>query len=525
MPVKPLIPENLTLDYTEEFIRLLVEGKIPIAYPRKLDEWIALRESNKAVIMRNSGWDTTDAKSYRIAPLADRISTAFADFLWGDDPTIEPNDDADADLLAELLDENDISDELHYAEEIKSSEGQVWWRIYRDDEQMDVPILEWHSRTEVIPYFRGRRLLAVAFVDTIEDEHYGEGDAHYRECWRRLEIYGPGVTRNALFKSDAHDKIGSLVPLASREETVDFEEVWIHGLPMLAGCLINKRGKGNRKRWEGRSDYEGVCDLLYDLNEAHSIDRANYRLAGKKRAVMPEKYRDADGTARDADVYFAESEDEMETDNTFKLLEYQYDGAQAISRKQDLTTTVLTLVGLARQLVDPNAGDGQAASGTALKVRLIPMTATARGKGRPWDEGLPGIICLQQQVDALDEGRGGFGRPWSAAAEPPSVERGSILPEDPREELDYHVEAVNADLESMETAITALHPDWEEQQIKDEVKKILDENAAAAGFPVTDPSTVDGGGDNTGFDTSSDSEVTADETLTPEEFAAQFGEG
>jgi hypothetical protein len=186
----------------------------------------------------------------------------------------------------------------------------------------------------------------------------------------------------------------------------------------------------------------------------------------------------------------------------------------------------VTLVGLARQLVDPNTSEGQAASGVSLKVRLIPMTATARGKARPWDEGAPRIIGLLQQVDALEETKGGFGRPWKAATEDPTIERGSILPEDPLEELTYNTTAVTADIMSIETAVTNIHPDWDEAQVAEEVKKILDENAAASGFgagfgDTVDTTSTDGTGgtvDDTGA-----TDNGSGEPLTQEEFDAQYG--
>lgn len=490
-----LLDPRTSPDHAAQLLTMIGSGKVTMGYPAALDKWIAMRESDRARLLQLAQWDVTKQGPYRIDPMPEKVSTAFADFLWGEDPTIEPNNEADAENLEQIVSNNDLSDDLHYAEEIRSSEGQVWWRIYRDDDQFPYPVIEWHSRTEVIPFFRGKRLLAVAFVVVVEDSMSEEtgptviGGAGQRQIWRRLEVFGPGVTYNALFKSATAGELGSQVPLDSHEDTADMPEEWRHGLPMLAGRLVNRRGSG---RWnEGRSDYHGVEDFMFDLNEAHAVDKANFKLAGRKRSVMPEQYRKADGTAEDADVYFVpEGVDEMEAaEFHFKVLEYNYNGTESIERKRDLANTILTRVGLARQLVDPNDSEGQPATGVALRTRLIPMVATARGKARAWDEGLPVILMLAQMVDALDIQRYGFGRPWRAAGEQPSIERGSILPEDPQEELDYHVAATAADLESLETAIQDIHKDWEPGQVKKEVAKILDENARAAGFP----SEFDGG--------------------------------
>jgi hypothetical protein len=475
-------------DYAADLIAALRSRKLKLGYPAELDKWIAMRESQRDRLRTFANWDPKGTgRPYKIDPLPEKISTAFADFLWGEDPTIEPFDENDADALEAIVNENDLSAELHHAEEIKSSEGQVWWRIYRDDEQSFYPIIEWHSRTEVIPYFRGKRLLAVAFISHVEDSITGEGENAVKQVWRRLEVYGPGVTYNVLFVSSDPNQLGDEVPLTQHADTAEFMPEWRHGLDMLAGYIPNRRGN---KRSHGRSDYHGVEDLLFDLNEAHTVDSENFRLAGKKRAVMPRKYAGQQGEVDPGEeIFFSESLDELDPDNTFKILEYDYDGESSKVRKDDLTGTVLTRVGLARQFVDANANEGTAGeSGTALRTRLIPTTLTARGKARPWDEEAPTVLRLAQQVDALTPAANGFGRPWTAPDEAPAVERGSILPEDEQEKLDWHVAAYGADLESRETALKDLHPDWSDEQIREEIDRIKAENNEAfGGGDVTPP--------------------------------------
>jgi hypothetical protein len=243
---------------------------------------------------------------------------------------------------------------------------------------------------------------------------------------------------------------------------------------MLAGRLINHVP---RTRKIGKSDYDGVEDLLFDLDEAHSVDAENFKLAGKKRAVMPRRYQNQAGEAETSEEIFWVEEgvdSEMEGEQgPFKILEYSYDADSSIKRKEDLERTIITRVGLVRQFIDTSTSDGWAQSGTALRVRLIPTALAAHGKAREWDEMLPKALCLMQQVDALDEGHGGFGRMWQDPAGIPAITRASVLPEDPQDKAARHQTLIANELESIETAVEDLHPDWSPERRVLEIRRIL----------------------------------------------------
>jgi hypothetical protein len=87
------------------------------------------------------------------------------------------------------------------------------------------------------------------------------------------------------------------------------------------------------------------------------------------------------------------------------------------------------------------------------------------------------VLMLAQQVDNLPKEKGGFGRSWNKAGEPPIVERSDPLPADETEETNRHAVAVSSEFESRETAIKTLHPDWTDKQVQDELDKIFSELA------------------------------------------------
>jgi hypothetical protein len=212
---------------------------------------------------------------------------------------------------------------------------------------------------------------------------------------------------------------------------------------------------------------------------------------------MPRKYQNQAGDAEISEEIFwvEEGTDEMEPDQgPFKILEYDYDADSSIKRKEDLERTIVTRVGLVRQFVDSSTADGWAQSGTALRTRLLPTALAAHGKAREWDELLPKTLGLLQQVDALPEGQGGFGRPWKQPAGLPSITRATVLPEDPADQAARHQTLIANELESIETAVDDLHPDWTPDRKMLEVRRILANRNGEALDDQGNVIVVEGGG-------------------------------
>lgn len=442
-------------------------------------------------------------RTYRLDPLPGLIADAWADHLFGEDPTIVPASEDDAGALAFMLEGNtDLVGDLHAAERTVAGEGEHWWRIYRDDELGDVPLLEWHNRDEVIPYYVGRRLVAVALVTVLEENRPRD-----RAVYRHLEIHVDGLVEHALFRG-TKGKLGQRVALEDHPETEELagavgeSEQWAHGLPMLMGKVSNGRKRIKRLGNLGISDFYYVQDQLLDLNEAASIGAENARLTAKKRAVIPEEslkgqpvdsaytgplVDNGDGSfvRPDGRANFDAGEDVLvisaldrelgqSADGAFKVLEYSFDAEALIAWKHDLEETALTRIGLTPSYVgvDTRSSYGQAMSGTARRLLLTPTTNAGRGKGRPWDDELPRILSLMARVDSLPVEAGGFGRTWQDPTTMPSVERADALPSDEVEEAQVETSLVSAGLRSRETSIRRQHPDWSDEQVDEELEAI-----------------------------------------------------
>lgn len=452
--------------------------------------WQALREADDNYLRRYVRWDTAEnrQRQYIVDPMPSKISWTFAELVFGDDPTFTAGTTADQARLDEFVEENQMPSELQSAEDICSSEGEVWWRILVDPMQAPVPIVEWHSRLAVLPMFRGRHLLAAALVSTYRPPNARDQD---KRLYRYFEIHADEVVYNVLFLGEK-DKVGKRVALDDLQQTADLQDVWDHGLGMLCGRILNKRGRDPKR---GVSDYAGVKDYLLALNETATIGQENARLTLKKRVVVPDSYLDVRGNfPAGADVLIAPTTDRDpdRPDQGLAQVEWSFDASAFIAYKEDLERTILGRVGLARQLVDAGnpTPDGRA-TGTALRLRLIPSMLETADKGRFWDDALPDIFTKAQMVDALPEERGGFAGQWSSPGQAPTIERSGSLPEDETEEATRHSTLVTAEIESRKTAIQELHPDWDETQVTAEIDQITTE--AKSFLPSVMPPPPPGG--------------------------------
>lgn len=447
----------------------------------------AWRRGEKGVLEDLAKWDSRctelfvgdEKREYIHDPLAKRIAGAFADFLFGDEPTFTAHNERDQDWLDLIVNENRLPSVLHRAERVNASEGEVWWHIWTDREVALVPLVEYVSRLRVVPLWRGDRLLAVAFVTIVAEED--------DVVWRHLEVHAEGQVTNALFEGH-RGQLGTRRNLATRPELDGLEEVWAHGLPILAGRIVNELDDDHAL---GIGEYDQIQDLLLALNEARTIGAENTRLTAKKRLFVNSALTAPDGS-------FDAGQDVVQVDGDGQVLgdsgsappvsavEYSYDAVPLITHNQDLESTILSRVGLVPQIVGRQV-DGQAESGTSIRLRFLPTEIASDGKSREQLDKLPTIAQRLMLVDQLPAERGGFGRTYAEAGAPPTVTLGSILPRDDGEVATENSLAVQAGIRSVETAVRNQNPEWDEPDVLAEIQRIRDDQSPAAVVQPPDP--------------------------------------
>lgn len=427
----------------------------------------ALREADDVRLRHAYGWKRN--RSLVPDPLPAQIATAHADLLFGDEASITAANTSDQERLDDLVDAIDGPSEFHRAARIASSEGEVWWRAYTDREASDRPLLQWVSRLDVVPLWRGGRAVAVAFVSVLEDEN--------DRVVRHIEIQAPGETLNLLYEG-TRTALGKRMPLTAHVETVDLPDEWLHPPLMLAGRILNRPSDTGIKL--GKSDYAGLEAMFMSLNEATTIASENARVAGKVRIFADSKYLDHRGNLpADEDVFVRDADGATLGDDKGGIAQaqYEFEAAALNEHIRYLIERIVTRAGLVPQWVGVME-QGQAESGTALRVRLLPATLSAQGKGRFWTDGLPRILGVLQMLDAMHQADGGFGRTWTSALEEPSVDLGDPIPADDTEEAQREALLITAGLSSRWTSIKTMRPDWGDEQVKEELARIAEEESA-----------------------------------------------
>lgn len=448
--------------------------------------YAAFRESDRDRLKEDSEWTDAD-RYYQIDPVAPKISDAFASLLYGRRPEITAAAEKDQGRFDEIAQENGFPSKLQRGVRTASSEGESWWRILADPEASDVPLITWHSRKNVYPIFVGEKLVACGLISTYIEED--EQDRATAKVWRHFEIHEKGFVTNVLYEG-AKGTLGKLAPLESIEATENLKEEWEHDLPMLAGRIPNTEGTDPTL---GVSDYFRIKDILQDLNEALTIGAENARKTLKQRMIAPSSAFDEDDNVIDKDVWAAESlDDEVDLSgdtkgSPFRVLEFTFEAEKILSWRRGLAEDALGRVGIVAAFVGAGSPtEGLAQSGTALKVRLIPTTAAGEERGQYWDDlktGLPGILALVAQVDALPQEQGGFGVTWADPITPPSVKRGSTLPEDEGEVIARNAEAVQGQIRSRRTAVEEQHPDWSPKEVDAELDRIREDVKDSQSLP------------------------------------------
>lgn len=473
------------------------------------------------------GWDSGKRAEaqFLIDPMPSRISTAYSSLIFGRSPEITTEDESDQGRMDDLAEGNNFRSEFSRAARTASSEGEVWWRWRVDPKLADVPVLEWFSRTAVYPLWIGSRLAAVAFINRLSDTSTSR--------WRLFEIHEvdpevggrvehvlyrePRNTTDSVVVTSTGDKteevfrLGERVALTAHPEAENLAVEWVHGLPsLIAGRIVNMFGSDPKI---GVSDYFDPEDYLLELDVIASIAHANLELTARKRAIVPIARVDGETGAVDLgeQVLVPTTADRGMPGETagksqqFQILEYEFDADALVTWKREAERTAVTRAGLDLQYTGVESADGRADSGTALRIRLIPSVAAGEERAGDWDFRLPQILTIGQQLDHLPPGdqenlanTGGFGRPWAKPDEPPSVNRGSSLPEDRTEGTERRSTAVGAKIMSIETAVREDHPDWSDDEVKNEIGRIgkdaqKEAELTGSAFRPTIPAKATGG--------------------------------
>jgi hypothetical protein len=447
-------------------------------------------------------------------PLAADLATASADLLFSEPPQFVASEDANdqaKERIDGVLNDGAFHAELVEAAEVTAALGGGWLRLVWDTEVADRVMIDSVPADAAVGEWQWGVLQAVTFFTEYVQ---GSGD---QEVIRHLERHEPGAVYHGLYVGEAK-KLGRPEALTEHASTAPYAELvneegaiatGVDGL--TAAYVANMRPQRRWRRVEdlaqlGRSDYDGVEPLMDALDECYTSWMRDLRL-GRSRILVPEFMLKDLGKGKGA----AWDEDQ----EVFTQLNLApTEGAQQITPQQ-FAIRVAEHEATAARLVDeilrsagysPSTFGIDAESGVATATEVVSrerQSARTRDKKcRYWSQALQPLLTTWVELDALVFKTGAKGAVevlWPDASQPD------------QESLARTAETLNrAVAVSIDTKVRMVHPDWDEEQIEDEVEAIKSESGA-----MVPPPDLFGGGDHGSEAEQADAEGYASEAEQP----------
>ncbi|MFD8839848.1 hypothetical protein [Streptomyces griseofuscus] len=436
-------------------------------------------------------------------PLAADIAELSANLLWSDVPTVTVDTDstdgavslvATQDQIKRYLDDRGHATLREGAEQAAGLSG-VYVRVVWDTSLRPRPWMDVLSPDAVVPEWRWG-MLAAATVWRQLEPLYGSS-----EVWRLLERHEPGSIEYGLYKGD-QDTLGMLMALDDHPEAAELigqlgeNGVVETGIDRL--LITYMPNVGPNRCWDhipdakpfGRSDLAGVESLMGSLDEAWTSWMRDLRL-GKARIMLPQSMLESDGPGAGA-LFDLDRE-------VFVQLTMLDDGANAITMNQfairvdehertvaALRQQILSAAGYSAQ----SLGDEGTAAITATEVAARErQSLTTRGLKILYQRpALLEVLTTMLWVDVTHCGAQGID---------PTVELTASWPQ----AVQPDPESTARTLSFLETAkaistwmkVKTLHPEWDDEDVAEEVARIKDDAAAATPIPAGDPFGTTGG--------------------------------
>lgn len=441
-------------------------------------------------------------------PAAADVASLSAAYLFGEPPTISVPKaasgkgpmkvNATQDRLDAILQDAGVYAALHSAADRASAYGGVYLRASANVNLADMPIVEAILPDTAVPEFYGPFLVRVLFFTRLT------GKRESGPVYRHLELHemlGTGARRRCVvwheLREGTDDKLGRPVNLRERPETarlaelVDSEGKIDVGTTLLDVVYVpNMQPMRDCVTQQGRADYDSVIAQMADLDETWTSWIRDIRI-GKGRLVVPRGYvrrqlGDGDGGAFDLEqeVYAAvnaqpgnaessqlaitaaqfEIRTEQHKGTADELWKIIYKGAGLDGTEQGSENTPETATGV-------NAKAGRRRTTRSVKIGY-------------WTPQLRRLAAVLLQLDAI-----AFRTAGLQVDTPVEIEWPDVAAPDP-ETLARTIQLLDAaKAVSLRTKIEMLHPDWDADQVDDEIAAIDGEGPTVE--DPADPNALD----------------------------------
>lgn len=435
-----------------------------------------------------------DATIERHLPVAAELVGTSADLIAEKPPaaTLHPDDEGNtkaAQALDQLTSSDSFSSDVWDAFYHVSAAGWCFARIVWDLDVKPFPWVEFVDADGGFAEFASGEQVAITFYDT-------HPDPDDRNVFRLLQRHSPGRIEYGLYKG-TETQLGMRVPVTDHAGTaylvdlLDQDSEIKTGTDLLTARMIRNREKNPAwrnhptLRYYGRSDVAKGGGIWADIDRAwtelmHELESGRHRLMVSEELLQTgppgegsyfEWHRDvfalAPGGDPDAAGRIESIQPELRVDKHMAVVD-------AATRKG------IDAVGLSPLTVgmDPQASGDMTA--TETRARSDKTIKTFGGKARQARAGLSELLTAYLHMDAQINNY------------PPPTRMVNISITEPVQDTDRDRAERAQSLRAAEAASTYylvrdLHPEWTEQQVEEEVSRIVEERRA--GMPV-DPFNV-----------------------------------
>lgn len=439
-------------------------------------------------------------------PIAAELCQASADLLFSDTITLKTDNETVQERLDELSDET-LHAELAEAAEVGAALGGVYLRVTWDAlHRPDGPFLTHVDADQAIPEFAWGQLTAVTFWQVVGRDG--------KTVWRHLERHetnpaGDGIILHGLYEGE-EDKLGHLVPLTDQPATAPLAPL-VNAFGFIDSqtpglCVTYVPNQTPNRIWRtdplgrnlGRSDLDGVEQLMDALDEVYTSWMRDVRL-GKSRLMIAKSLLNNVGTGQGS-AFNAEQEayasmnmlggQDMKLSDQIEQVQFNIRVVEHQQTSQQLVKDILQMAGYSSETFGIYDGGGPTRTATEIESKQQRSLLTRDRKIRLW---VPELTRMLQKMLAVDSAL--FGTPGIPVDNDIDVVFADGVQES-QLDIAMTVQALRAaDAASDEVIVGMVHPDWDQDQILEEVAKIQ----AQKPQPLPDPmfahdSGVIGGG-------------------------------
>lgn len=413
-------------------------------------------------------------------PVANDISETSSAFLFGESPIIRFDSDSEGmkdnqKQLDDMLTKSGFFQKIVEGAEIASAIGGVYIKVAWDSELSENPIPVVAQCEQAFPEFKFGKLVKVTLVYEVSND----GSTVYRLA----EIISKGKIENVLYKGSS-DNLGSKANLGDCEATKGLDETIETGEAMTCVYVPNLLpNKLNRQSPMGRSDYQGQETLMDALDEVFSAWMVDVQIARGKIHVPSGYVKELEGGKKDFNIDTMMYE-ELDVDPTamtdpIKTTQFEIRSDQFEKTCLNLLDRIITSAGYSPQSFGLNIA-GRAESGTALNVRERKSFATTNKKQSYWEPALKELVkamCLIKQAY--------LGGSFTCDLDAINVEFSDGISNNMSEVSNSVKTLADAKAISTDTKVRMVHPEWTDEQVTEEVERIL--NDESVGTPMDNP--------------------------------------